>query len=154
MHSFSYGFLFSNQNGLLWFTGCMPVLFLEELRYNRPTVRTPSSFKCLLRSELEVFGAASSPGAGLSGLKNHRVSVLEITFLLGACSDCAGLPGLCSHHSCSHCYFKTMSTNTHRWQMEASFSPAVFQVLTEPMEWCSGGRRLGESERLNYKNKL
>lgn len=74
IHSFSYGFLFSNQNGLLWFTGCMPVLFLEELRFNRPTVRIPSSFKCLLRSELEVFGAASSPGAGLSGLKNHELA--------------------------------------------------------------------------------
>lgn len=80
MHSFSYGFLFSNQNGFLWFAGCMPVLFLEELTHNRPTVKIPSSCKCLLRSELEVFGAASSPGAGLSGLKNRRVSILEIMF--------------------------------------------------------------------------
>lgn len=38
--------------------------------------------------------------------------------------------------------------------MGASFSPTVFQVVTEPMERCSGGRLIGETEKLNYKNKL
>lgn len=91
MHSFSYGFLFYNKNLLSWFTSCMAVLFLKIFRYHWSIIKTPFSFKCLLKSELEIFVWRlynfSSPclsnwlSPGLSGFKNSCVRVLEIKTL-------------------------------------------------------------------------
>lgn len=82
MHSFSYGFLFCSKNWLLWFTNCMPGLFLKELRYNCSAVKIPFPFGGLLTSELQVFvWRYIVSSLWPVRLRKSRIRVLEIICL-------------------------------------------------------------------------